>query len=175
MIEPESAPPPLISAALWYAEQGLPVFPCKPGDKRPVTRHGLHDASTDAEQIRQWWTREPSANIGLPTGTRFDVVDIDGYAGQLSRTAYWCDGRQECESASCTHGIFGKLDADAIGKVSTPRAGGMHIYVTPGSSGNRAALTRLTGIDFRGKGGYVIAPPSARPMGRYMWLGEPRL
>lgn len=175
MIEPENEPPPLISAALWYVEQGLPVFPCKPGEKRPLTRHGLYDASLNPELIRRWWEREPSANIGLPTGWHFDVVDIDGYAGQLTRTAYWCDGRQDCESASCTHGIFGQLDAKAIGKVSTPRDGGMHIYVPPSGSGNSAALARLTGIDFRGKGGYVIAPPSHTPHGRYMWLGEPHL
>lgn len=175
MIEPENEPPPLISAALWYVEQGLPVFPCKPGEKRPLTRHGLYDASLNPELIRRWWEREPSANIGLPTGWVFDVVDIDGYAGQLTRAAYWCDGRQDCESASCTHGIFGQLDAKAIGKVSTPRDGGMHIYVPPSGSGNSAALARLTGIDFRGKGGYVIAPPSHTPHGRYMWLGEPHL
>lgn len=175
MIEPENEPPPLTSAALWYAEQGLPVFPCKPGDKPPLTRHGLKDATTDAAQIRQWWTRSPSANIGLLTGDRFDVVDIDGYTGQLTRSAMWCDGRQECESASCTHGLFGQIDAEAIGKVSTPRDGGMHIYVRPGGSGNKAALARLAGIDFRGRNGYVIAPPSMTPIGRYMWLGEPTL
>lgn len=172
MIEPEQAPPPLVSAALWYAEQGLPVFPCKPHEKRPMTRHGLHDATTDADQIRQWWERSPSANIGLPTGYRFDVVDIDGYTGQLTRSAYWCDGRQECESASCDHGLFGQIDAAALGKVSTPRDGGMHIYVPPNGGGNGAGLA---GIDFRGIGGYVLAPPSVTPYGRYMWLGEPHL
>lgn len=175
VIEPEYEPPPLISAALWYAEQGLPVFPCKPGDKPPLTRHGLKDATTDADHIRRWWERSPQANIGLLTGYRFDVIDIDGYAGQVTRSAMWCDGRQECESASCEHGLFGRIDAAALGKVSTPRDGGMHIYIRAGGSGNGARISRLDGIDFRGIGGYVIAPPSVTPNGRYMWLGEPTL
>ena len=72
-----SQPGALLAAALWYAEQGMPVFPCAVGGKRPLTKHGLHDATTDLEQIRRWWTSVPQANIGLPTGHRYDVIDID--------------------------------------------------------------------------------------------------
>lgn len=150
----------LIGSALWYAEAGIPVFPCRPGEKRPATRHGLNDATTDADQIRAWWTRTPNANIGLATGHRFDVVDVDGPAGHqtLARLA-----------------ISGEIDAAALGKVSTPRDGGMHIYLPPSGSGNAAGLG--DGMDYRGNGGYVVAPPSiittgANP-GEYAWTAEP--
>src|SRR2546423_1915388 len=67
-----------MKAALNYAAQGWPVFSvhsvrggvctcqdrdCKSAGKHPRTVHGLHDATTDAEQIVEWWTRWPDANI----------------------------------------------------------------------------------------------------------------
>ena len=54
----------------------LPVFPCD-NDKRPFTAHGFKDASTDSDVIRRWWTRWPDALIGVPTGIKFCVVDVD--------------------------------------------------------------------------------------------------
>lgn len=171
-MEPEFRPPPLVSAALWYATQGHPVFPCEVGGKRPLTRHGFKDATTSIDAIRRWWDLMPEANIGLPTGIRFDVVDIDGQLGQETRAKHWCDGRPGCEK-KCRHGLFGQMDAAAIGKVSTPRDGGMHIYLPPTAEGNAASA--LPGIDYRGVGGYVIAPPSVTPIGRYSWLGTPSL
>src|SRR5262245_2554003 len=70
---------PLLEAALGYAARGLPVFPCKRADKSPLTRHGFNDASTDPEQIREWWTQWPNAMIGMPTGavSGIDVLDLD--------------------------------------------------------------------------------------------------
>lgn len=74
----DDLPDNLLEAALYYAQHGLPVFPCGP-DKRPLTTHGFKDATTKATQIKQWWHDQPNALIGMPTGepTGIDVLDID--------------------------------------------------------------------------------------------------
>ena len=43
--------------------------------------HGVKDATCNRARILAWWTRHPQANIGLATGHRFDVLDVDGPAG----------------------------------------------------------------------------------------------
>jgi hypothetical protein len=157
--------PQHLLAAYVYLGWGWPVFPVRPGRKTPLTEHGLLDASTDPDVIAAWWQRWPDANIGLPTGARFDVIDVDP-AG-LPWLAYI---RADPE-----------LTIDVHGLVSTPR-GGQHLYVAPTGSGNTAALA--PGVDYRGHGGYVVAPPSTlaphalRPPAppwplRYDWLALP--
>ena len=66
----------LLLAALRYAELGYKVFPCAPGDSKPLTKHGFHDATTDLEQINSWWSAHPSANLAIATAGLL-VVDID--------------------------------------------------------------------------------------------------
>lgn len=135
------------AAALWYVEQGVPVFPCKAGEKVPATAHGVKDATTDPGQVNEWWTRTPEANIGLATGVKFDVLDIDD----------WMNVNDD---------IVDIID-EGFGFVATPR-GGSHIYLRPSGDGNAANL--VPGVDFRGVGGYVLAPPSVLPNGGYRWL-----
>lgn len=149
-----AAPDALLNAALWYAGTlHWPVFPCAAGDKRPATRHGYKDATTDAEQIREWWTQNPYHNIGLPTGHHFDVFDIDGPEGLIA---------------------FGEfIDAgivypNLIGLSLTPR--GRHYLLPPRGTKNAA---NPVGIDVRGKGGYIVAPPSRTPTGTYRWSIPP--
>ena len=145
-------PEALALAALWYASMSIPVFPCEPRGKQPIVKGGLHAATTDREQITRWWVRTPAANIGLPTGHTFDVIDVDGPVGIQSYLDMVDDG----------------LPFDVIGRVYT--AGhGRHIYIAPTGDGNGAGIR--PGIDFRGLGGYVIAPPSVGANGvRYSWL-----
>jgi Bifunctional DNA primase/polymerase, N-terminal len=71
-----------LRGALAYRSAGIPVFPLEPRTKVPlipasIGGHGLHDATTDLDVIRAWWTRTPNANVGLRTGLVFDVVDLD--------------------------------------------------------------------------------------------------
>ncbi len=66
-----------MDAALGYADLGYAVFPCRPGEKRPLTEHGLLDATSDLEQIEQWWTQHPDANVAIRTDGLL-VVDVDG-------------------------------------------------------------------------------------------------
>src|ERR671917_2985291 len=75
--------PTLLKAALAYAGRGVPVFPCERGAKRPLTRNGHWDATTDPRVIERWWERWPSANVGVPTGKKSGLVvlDVDLHAG----------------------------------------------------------------------------------------------
>ncbi len=44
-----------LSAALQYAAMGLRVFPVKSdGSKKPLTKHGFKDATTNEHQINAW-------------------------------------------------------------------------------------------------------------------------
>lgn len=159
-----------LDEALAYAARGWPVFPLQQKGKHPVIAsahpegdplrgtcngecgregHGLYDATTNEEQINRWWAKHPKANIGLRTGIAFDVIDIDSSSAytELLRIA----GNQEgpCAPVATT------------GK-------GWHYYVLPTGAGNRAAI--INGVDYRGQGGYVVAPPSVHPDGRtYQW------
>jgi hypothetical protein len=143
----DDQPPQLESAALLYAAWGWPVFPCIAGLKRPAIEHGLKAATTDREQINDWWWRWPTANIGVATGHLFDVIDVDP-DGQS-----WWQGmllRSEMGQESVL--------PDIHGKASTARTGGMHLYIEPSGKGNLAGFA--TGVDYRGLGGYVLVPPS---------------
>lgn len=75
-----------VTAALEYAGRGWPVFPVEPRGKRPLTSHGVHDASTDTATITDWWKQWPDANLGLATGTASGllVIDIDGPKGEAA-------------------------------------------------------------------------------------------
>ena len=67
----------ILKAALNLADEGIPVFPCKPGGKAPRTRNGHLDATTDESRITSWFNRWPHANIGAPVPDGEIVIDID--------------------------------------------------------------------------------------------------
>jgi hypothetical protein len=139
----------LLDAAAAYARAGLAVFPCVPGEKRPLTEHGFTDASADPARVASWWRRWPEANIGVATGRAggFDVVDIDVHPGGSGFPAL-----RRARQA-------GLVDGWAV-LVRSP-SGGVHLYfpVEP-DRGQRSWALPKAHVDFRGVGGYVIVPPS---------------
>lgn len=146
-------PAALYHAARDYAAAGIPVFPCQPRGKRPLSDHGFKDASCDPDQISAWWMTWPDANIATPTGITFDVVDIDGREGI---TAVY----------NGEHALVD--DLTVLGVALTSRDAGRHLYVPPTGRGNATAI--LPGVDYRGTGGYVVVPPSVGANGRvYTW------
>jgi hypothetical protein len=127
------------------------VFPCQVEGKRPLTRRGFLDASSDPAQVAAWWSRTPNANIGIPTGAASGVVvvDVDVHGPTDGRLAW-----KRAADAGLVNGA-GLL-------VRTP-TGGTHAYfpATPGTE-QRSWQAAAAGVDFRGDGGYIIAPPSQR-------------
>jgi hypothetical protein len=127
---------------------------CKHPAKHPRTEHGFRDASPDVARIDAWWLDWPSANIGVATGAVSGVVvlDVDGEAGHASL-------------ATLT----------PLPDTWRSRTGrGEHVWFAhPGRPvGNRAGF--MPGLDLRGDGGYVLAPPSRHASGAtYGWLVGP--
>jgi hypothetical protein len=132
--------------ALAYVRRGWPVFPCRPGEKIPATRHGYRDATTDEQQITSWFSRDRDWNLAIATGAPGpDVLDIDehGPAGN------GFDALARLHDAG--------LLAGASTWVRTP-SGGLHAYFA-GSDQRNGHLPGCY-LDFRSSGGYVLAPPS---------------
>jgi hypothetical protein len=143
----------MLRAALTLAARGFAVFPCRPRDKRPAVAHGCKAATRDVVDIQQWWHAMPDANIGIATGavSNLFVLDIDGAEPALARL--------EAE-----HGELPQT-------VEAITARGRHLYFRhPGGEICNTAGKLADGIDSRGDGGYVLAPPSIHPDGRrYCW------
>lgn len=166
----DTPPPRLLESAVLYARWGWPVFPLVEGTKRPATRNGFLDATTDVVKIQSYWAAHPLANIGVATGHAFDVIDVD--VPKMKDGKLTPDGRETFAK------LLERIDPDdgtgalpdCYGINATP-TGGLHLLVLPTGAGNRGGL--LPGIDTRGIGGYIVAPPSQRPEGRYRWEVAP--
>lgn len=150
----------MMEQALAYARMGWAVFPLAPGMKIPISgSRGFKDATKDAATIIAWWTANPTANIGIATGKASGiwVADVDmkkGKNGAESLRVFAAGFPEQSPPTKTAH---------------TP-SGGLHLYLayderTP--VGNRADV--LVGVDIRGDGGYVVAPPSRTAGGVYAW------
>lgn len=159
------------SFALDHANKGWSVLPlhafidgcCTCGDetcrspaKHPITPNGVKDATTDTEIINRWNDEtEGLANIGIATGNGLLVLDVDAKSGGPATLAALEDR-------------LGKLPLTPTVQTG---GGGRHFYFRYPeglSLGNKVSL--LPGIDIRGEGGYVVAPPSQHASGqRYRW------
>ena len=158
-----------LEAALSYAAHGWSVLPLRPNDKKPdgdLVPHGFMDATTDAAIIRDWWERNPNANIGVRTGdaARLYVVDVDAPHGERHTK----DGAASLAAAG--------IDLPATLTATTPH-GGRHYYftnaemLTKEQAGSPANVNGLLGVDLRGVGGYIVAPPSEIDGKRYVFQG----
>lgn len=143
----------LPEAARTYATAGVPVFPCLPEQKRPLTKRGFHDATDDLGQVSAWWARSPEANIAIPTGpaSGVEVVDVDVHPGGSGYAAFERARRE------------GLVDG-WLALVRTP-SGGLHAYYPAGGLEQRSWQAPGAHVDFRGSGGYVVAPPSRVTVG----------
>ena len=146
-------PDAVLATAERLARAGWPVFPCIPGEKRPLTPHGMLDATTDPEQIQRWWRPTPTANLAIPTGPRtVDVLDVDVRPSGSGFAAF-----NDLKRAGLLTG-YSRV-------ISTP-SGGMHAYF----HGSEQPSSRLPDhhLDLKAAGGYVLVPPSVVNGGRYV-------
>jgi hypothetical protein len=102
--------------------------------------------------VGEWWRRWPAANLAVATGRRFDVLDLDGEQGVEALRA----------ALSIT-------PTEHLGPVARTGRGGWHLLYAPTGLGNRVRL--LPGVDWRGRGGLIVVPPSQHRSGRrYRWV-----
>lgn len=134
----------LVSQALRLAEEGFPVFPCK-GDKTPACKQGFHDATTDPDKIQRLFARTDAELIGLPTGKASGllVIDIDKKNGKNGFK--WP--------------ALNELPPTRL--VATVNGGRHYYFKMPDADIKCSAGSLYEGVDVRGDGGYVIAPPSS--------------
>lgn len=118
---------------------------CSSPAKHPLTQHGLKDASCDLAQIKDWWKKFPKANIGVCTGQvsgGLIVIDVDVVKG----------------------GKITAVDIPITLEVET--GNGFHFWLRSNQEIHNSAGKLGQGIDIRGWGGYVVAPPSLHSNGR---------
>jgi len=138
-----------LEQALAYAADGLAVFPCIPGGKKPACARGILAATTDPDTIRAWWEKTPSANIGAaPASLGCFVIDTDPPRGD-----------HELSALEMSEGFLPPTLT-----YRSPR-GGKHLWFKGDITNTTSKLG--TNIDTRGGHGYVLMPPSQTPEGHY--------
>jgi hypothetical protein len=160
-----------LHAALAAAERGWPVFPLRPGEKRPRPQlTGWEEqATTDHRRIERWWRRHPADNVAIATGPAgLVVIDLDVARPGEVRPPDLPEARGGAdvfENLLARHGD----SADATWTVATA-SGGRHLYYRAPESGGpwRNTAGRLGWhIDTRAGGGYVVAAGSVVDGRRY--------
>lgn len=170
-----------LDAALYLTRHGAKVFPlhgmredstgrlictcgnagCTDAGKHPMAKlapRGLTNATQHEHIVRHWFTVAPFANIGLATGPSV-VLDVDPRHG----------GDASLDALEAEHGPLPATTRALTG------GGGQHIFFRPpagveirNSAGDNGGLA--PGLDVRGTGGYIVAPPSLHASGRsYAW------
>lgn len=146
--------------ALHLASLGWSVFPVAAGGKSPATKHGFKDASHDPALICPMFG-EVNYNIGIATGQPSGgiiVIDADVKPDQNKNGIEVIQQWQESYGAWPT-----TVEAES-------GSGGRHWYFKTSTEIRNSANGEL-GVDIRGDGGYIIAPPSVHPNGNsYTWL-----
>jgi hypothetical protein len=144
-----------LEAALQYMEYGFSVIPIVPGSKKPLIKwEPFQKQRATKTQIISWWSQTPDANVGIVTGEVSDlfVVDIDTEEGQENLNQYG-------------------FDSIVTPTTITPRKGNHLYFRYPKGHNITIGAGKIKGTDFRGNGGYVVAPPSVNGSGNlYSWI-----
>ena len=140
------------AAALELCKRGYAVFPCSPRNKAPYIAGGFKSASREPQVIEGWWRQYPKALIGLPTGAvnRVWALDVDAKHAPEGNVDE----------------VLEALELECDARFSGPRIQtihhGRHVYFAHDARIRIGAGRFRTGVDWRGEGGYVIAPDGER-------------
>lgn len=139
----------MLDEALRYSKMNLSVIPVGK-DKRPLfSWKEYQDRLATEEEITNWWTKYPEANIGIVTGKISGITVLD------------CDSQEAINS-------FREMYKGMTAAVKTPR--GMHFYYKYAEGVRNTVKLGNLDMDVRGEGGYVVAPPSVNEQGQvYKW------
>ena len=135
----DDIPKGIVEAALYWAERGIPVFPCG-NNKAPLTSNGFYDAETDPTKVRKLFEFYPAASlIGGRMGQGVFAVDVDLYKGDDVHA--WLKAR---------------MDEGAMTETRTHETpnGGLHFIY----GGESNCTNPAHGIEIKGEGGYICLP-----------------
>jgi hypothetical protein len=176
----------VLTAALAYAARGMAIFPAtaavKKSHKSAEHSNGARwGATRDPGEVRRDFTRFAGCRIGLPTGADNGIVVLETDTVE----GHGIDGAASLHRLEAKHGAL----PNTLQAISP--SGSVHRYFRHPyrerkreenqSPGDVATTIRIKssasvigdGIDVRGDGGMVIAPPSINPDGRrYRWLNR---
>jgi len=134
----------IIEAAAFLAQQ-WPVFACNVL-KRPVTQHGLKDATQDERILRAQFRSPNAAMIGVPTGAASGIIAIDLDIKDGAAGLEWLAANEHRLPRTRRH---------------RTQSGGVHLLFQAPNRPIRNSVRKLApGVDVRGDNGYIIAPPS---------------
>lgn len=144
-------------AARYYRVRGWSVIPIGAGSKRPLVRWEEYEYRLPTEEeILRWSRNWPDAGVAVVTGSvsGLVVLDMDPRHG----------GDASLRALERAHGALPPTVEAITG------GGGRHLYFAYPGRTVRNQVAVAPGIDLRGDGGYVVAPPSVHPSGRrYTW------
>ena len=144
----------ILAAAIAYRRRGFSVAPVEPRGKKPLIMWQRYQTElAELAEINKWFVDSPAANVGIVTGVISDLVVID---------------IDTDEARAGLKKIVGDCDLDSVPRSRTGK-GWQLFFKHPGITiQNRAGA--IPGLDVRGDGGYVVAPPSIHPNGKqYKW------
>ena len=152
----------LMDEAKEYAMRGFYVAAIKPKGKLKLKGNRYKEPTKDIKQIEKWWGLFPDANIGLPTGSRYNaliIIDID-----VNESV---NGIETIKNIEKTHGIY--LQETSVARSGS---GGLHLYyMAENGICCKSRKGVLPGIDIRSEFAHVVVPPSIHKNGeKYEWI-----
>jgi hypothetical protein len=158
-----------LDAALAYVAEGWRIFPAPPGTKKSHKSAKHSDgrawgATSDPEEIKRDFAQWPDANIGIPTGVAngFWVIEAD------TKEGHGVDGIASLRALTEEHG-----DLPQTLTAESPSRSQHYYFAWPDDVEIRNSSSKIApGVDVRGEGGMVIAPPSVRSDGTYRWTSD---